>query len=61
MAINAKWDHARGRIRSADQLHIHVSCIRTGVQKYLEEHDSQITTTHGNWKDSKLTIECYLY
>jgi CDP-diacylglycerol pyrophosphatase len=61
MAMNARWDHEKKRIRDYDQLHIHVSCIRTGVQKYLDEHDSQITTTPGNWKDSKLTIGGDLY
>jgi CDP-diacylglycerol pyrophosphatase len=63
MAINAKYDHNTPPkpIRKYDQLHIHVSCIHTDVQKLLETNDHQITTTPGKWKDSTLTIRGNLY
>jgi CDP-diacylglycerol pyrophosphatase len=61
MAINARWDHEKKRIRDFDQLHIHVSCIRTDVQKLLNTNDSQITTMPANWKGSTQTIGSDLY
>ncbi len=61
MVINARWDHAGGRIHDYDQLHIHVSCIRTDVQKLLDTNDHQITTMPGNWKGSTQIIRGHPY
>lgn len=56
MAMNAKFDHMNKPIRDYNQLHIHVSCMRTDVWNFLDQNDAKITTNPGQWKGSTLTI-----
>jgi CDP-diacylglycerol pyrophosphatase len=48
LAINAMGP----TYRHSCQLHIHVSCIDTGVQNYLQIHDGSITTNPSLWNSS---------
>jgi CDP-diacylglycerol pyrophosphatase len=61
MAINPKYGAPGHRIRDYDQLHIHVSCIKSSVQGHLKQNDGAIATTPGGWKASEQTLEGYTF
>ena len=51
LAINSK------AARTECQLHIHVSCIQTGVQKQLEMNDKLVAQNPMDWKNPRHTLK----